>query len=1205
MKISESFGARLRPATVAYNSSSGQVRCNGGSNGGCNGGSNGGSNGKVCQNVSGGIKTRVGSIGVKLLLSLLLAMALLPVMPQQNAFADSITVSNYSDLAAAIQGANDGDVITLAQNIDVPNGGSFYADAVAARAITIIGDGHTLRQTGSKSMFSFGYGDITFINVKFDGNSKPASDEVGDGGSAIYSFKAKITVLDCTFFNCFTNGDLGGGAICMYSSGGVLNVNGCLFSGNKSLSYDGGAIYAYVGSGMIANSTFVNNHADYSGGAIRTEYGNVAITNCTLYNNEAYDDGGAVSDYASDSSQKAVIKNTIAIGNIAGGSAGQDVHYGWPGATDGGNNLFGSVTNLSLNSSSSANINNSAGWLDTTLKNNGGLTMTLALLEVSGGIAGNPAIDKGVAGSGVPTYDQRGVARDSTPDIGAYEYVPTPPPVVTGVTISPVSLVAGKGDTRVFAAEVLGQNGPSPDVVWSVSGAASANTTIALSGTAADGKKLGTLSIAPDETAAQITVTATSVEDSAFYASSAVTVVSEFDVTNEDEYSNAMLSALNPLVINLLCDIADVDAPSITDLREVVINGNGFTLTQADGGVSARLEAVIPSGGSGAGGLADNRLSVNDLTIVGGAATNYKNGGGAIYLASGNVFLNNVTITDCKVKYDGTQYSNKLKFGGGAVSVALNPTSNSSLSNGSITATNCTFTSNEVGPTMDNYGGGALCADLAFLTNCTFYGNATLDRVGGAIYTRLGGTMVNCTVVNNYAGLVGGGVAGRTNEVNGNNSRMQILNCIIAGNKTATANGSGVNVDQVYDQGGNIFGYIRVAIDATANYRDKVWSAGGERVPAAGSLWNIAENDADLLNWLELGAPINNGGATPTIALIDVLGSIAIDKGVTTGISTSNWPALSSPAKDQRGVSRDALPDVGAYELSGARVVDKSYLQQLVNDANALTEDDYTATSWQDLTDAVNAAQAVLADPNATQAEVDDAIIVLEAAISALVLKSTGSGGGTGGGTGGGGTGGSGTGGGTGGGAGGGTGGGTGGSGTGGSGTGGSGTGGGGTGGSGTGGGTGGGAGGGTGGGGGDTGGGDTGGSGSGSGGDTNGGDTGGSGSGSGSGDSGDGTNGGGTGNGEDSYGSGGTGTGSGTGTGTGTGSGTGSGTGNNNNSGNGSANGTDNGTSNGQSGTPATGDDARALVVIVAGFLMLGTAVLVVSRRIRGWHKK
>jgi hypothetical protein len=51
------------------------------------------------------------------------------------------------------------------------------------------------------------------------------------------------------------------------------------------------------------------------------------------------------------------------------------------------------------------------------LANNGGPTQTMALLS------GSPAIDAGTA-TGAPATDQRGVARENPPDIGAYEFIP-------------------------------------------------------------------------------------------------------------------------------------------------------------------------------------------------------------------------------------------------------------------------------------------------------------------------------------------------------------------------------------------------------------------------------------------------------------------------------------------------------------------------------------------------------------------------------------------------------------------------------------------------------------------------------------------------------------------------------------------------------------------------------------------------------------
>jgi hypothetical protein len=75
--------------------------------------------------------------------------------------------------------------------------------------------------------------------------------------------------------------------------------------------------------------------------------------------------------------------------------------------------------------------------------------------------------------------------------------------------------------------------------------------------------------------------------------------------------------------------------------------------------------------------------------------------------------------------------------------------------------------------------------------------------------------------------------------------------------------------------------------------------------------------------------------------------------------------------------------------LAVSALVDRSALADAVAQASALNEQHYTADSWDalvgPLTAALAAAQAVLDDPNASQAEVDAVVAPLEGALSALV----------------------------------------------------------------------------------------------------------------------------------------------------------------------------------------------------------------------------
>ena len=80
-----------------------------------------------------------------------------------------------------------------------------------------------------------------------------------------------------------------------------LNVDGCTFIGNKSLT--GGAV-RYLGlfgavSGTLKNAAFIGNHSPYSGGGLYSESntGTVTLTNCTFTKNYSRYAGGGLASY--------------------------------------------------------------------------------------------------------------------------------------------------------------------------------------------------------------------------------------------------------------------------------------------------------------------------------------------------------------------------------------------------------------------------------------------------------------------------------------------------------------------------------------------------------------------------------------------------------------------------------------------------------------------------------------------------------------------------------------------------------------------------------------------------------------------------------------------------------------------------------------------------------------------------------------------
>ena len=85
----------------------------------------------------------------------------------------------------------------------------------------------------------------------------------------------------------------------------------------------------------------------------------------------------------------------------------------------------------------------------------------------------------------------------------------------------------------------------------------------------------------------------------------------------------------------------------------------------------------------------------------------------------------------------------------------------------------------------------------------------------------------------------------------------------------------------------------------------------------------------------------------------------------------------------------DAIEAAGvAHDAEGNELaigsVDTSALEEAIAEAEALTEEDYTEESWAALEAALEEAKDVLADPTATQSEIDAAAAALEEAIAAL-----------------------------------------------------------------------------------------------------------------------------------------------------------------------------------------------------------------------------
>ena len=241
-------------------------------------------------------------------------------------------------------------------------------------------------------------------------------------------------------------GDLGAG---LRHDGGTLNVTSCTISGNtvnaQSGNFgNGGGIYNSPASGIltITGSTIFDNKANNSAGGILND-GALTINNCTVFGNSTIGGGGIYSRPGS----TATITNSTISGNTATGQGGgirafsgtvtvrntiiaRNTSSEGPDVngilTSQGYNVIGDDAFTTIVPKTGDQIGTTAAPINPLLgplQDNGGPTMTLALLSGSSAIEGGD--------SGGASTDQRGLARpvDSSiianvgdgSDIGAYE----------------------------------------------------------------------------------------------------------------------------------------------------------------------------------------------------------------------------------------------------------------------------------------------------------------------------------------------------------------------------------------------------------------------------------------------------------------------------------------------------------------------------------------------------------------------------------------------------------------------------------------------------------------------------------------------------------------------------------------------------------------------------------------------------------------
>ena len=170
-------------------------------------------------------------------------------------------------------------------------------------------------------------------------------------------------------------------------------------------------------------------------------------------------------------------------------------------------------------------------------------------------------------------------------------------------------------------------------------------------------------------------------------------------------------------------------------------------------------------------------------------------------------------------------------------------------------------------------------------------------------------------------------------------------------------------------------------VDAIMNgdaisYRVKVERPGTYRV----TLTYFSGSEANAVKLSDNGGvfeavdSVSAGGTNPT-ELKTVTFDLVAKKAGTTTLTVGTPGSASAPRLDKFDIAL------------AAPAVDKAELQKAVDDAAELAEDGYTADSWKPFAAALKAAREVLADEEATQEQVNDALKALNDARGALAEK--------------------------------------------------------------------------------------------------------------------------------------------------------------------------------------------------------------------------
>ena len=360
--------------------------------------------------------------------------------------------------------------------------------------------------------------------------------------------------------------------------------------------------------------------------------------------------------------------------------------------------------------------------------------------------------------------------------------------------------------------------------------------------------------------------------------------------------------------------------------------------------------------------LRNGFASVTGFTIRNGMAPDSDNGyayGGGVYCEGGGILRTSI-VENCTADYGGGIRIHSLGIvedciirnnnsvggpggdgGGGGIHVYLD---------GQVMDTEI------YGNSATDSGGGVKLSHGGSVASCTIYNN-TASRYGGGVYAFEGGAITE-SVLHNNTGQYGGGI--RLFRQSGTIPEM--TRCLVRNNTTTTGNGGGIHVAfngsvencLVYDNtagvnGGGIYmhngGIVHsctVAHNGTADNNGNgagdglgggIYTSGGATIRNTISFWNTSEttqnhntpNATDRYEYcLTYPKPSGAGNLFGVPEFVDrdarnyylKPSSICIDGGGNTGSPTNDFTGFKRPLSGSTNAV--AAPDIGAYEYKEA-----------------------------------------------------------------------------------------------------------------------------------------------------------------------------------------------------------------------------------------------------------------------------------------------